>query len=310
MSGFLRGSNDVERSFDDVSAAARDTTRVGETNADRLARAYQTSAREMSTAATEGGGGFTQTMSHVLDRGASTIARTAKGQMKSLGKGLASDMAGGISSFDPANVAGSFGSLLGSVSAAGPVVAAGLGIATLVVGSIVSGVQTKSKEISEAGSAAAEALMKGAMTGQAKFSMVEKLLGLDEGDQAGLAAKLTDLGNRVGATSGEIFDYIASGGKTTTAAIQAGLASLDIRGKTHEARDFQTSIIELRDITADYGTAWDDANTSVGQQKALIDGARTAAEQLLWSVKKVNTEWSKGSVYQSQVPAYTPGKRP
>lgn len=179
VTGFLRGTDDVAAAYRDVADAATDTAAAGETNAERLTRAYRDAASNMGTSASEGAGAFVDQTSAVVDKGQAKIRAVAGKQMKNLGKGLAGDMANGIQGFNPADLGGSVGSLLSSVTATNPFIAGAVAIGSVAAGLFFSNMAGANAAAKKMGKDLFTAMQDGILEQKERESLIEQALGTD-----------------------------------------------------------------------------------------------------------------------------------
>lgn len=299
--GFLTGTDDIERAYEDMARDADTAADAGEDSARRLARAYDRAGQEIRRDTDATGRDIKQ-----------DLGDTGKEAGQEFATNLGSSLASGDSS---RIVQDSAGGLIGSLALAGPVgiaVAAGASIAL----SMWNAFEEKTRKRAEAVRAVAgevyQGLLDDAKTFADEYGQTVVKAFFDPQNEDELATKARKAGKVLKVNVGEA---LAGGPASIAALAQTARARVDeLATQSSKARSAiaaqrlnqeKTYFQDILDYLDTIETGWKDAESAVKDYQAATKSAAQYAA-------KGSSYAPGGSMYRSQVPnggRYAGGKR-
>lgn len=254
-----------------IEPAIRDTEELDRAS-DKTADQVVSDWRRMGAAAKSGGDKIT----HEAD----TIGRKMKGKFRGAGREAGAELTANIGegvSSGKVNVEDAIYGTVGGLATAFPVAGPILAIGGALITGIIAGAKADAERLRALGSATFEAMRDGVLDASEKESILTSALGVESFEQA--LPKLQTLADQAKIPVKDVYDYIMSGGRNSSAAI------VDAFGKVRTASDF---LSELDRGGSPFGPRADQAET-VNRMGTIAGYAKDVASQTGIAAKNLDT---------------------
>lgn len=289
---FLRGSDNVERAFDDMARAEQRVAETGDKSARDIARAYDRAGDKVRAE--------TRTMGR---ESASSFGEAGK----EAGSEFAQNLGEAISSGDVSGtIAGTVGGLAGTFGAMGPIglAVAGLGAAAVgVFQAIRSGAETAAQNVSDA--------FEGILAQEDKAATLTRVLEERYGTRAKGIEELGRAADRIGIPLSELTDALVDGGQEADTLGSKLDAVINRRYGDGKGGESAQQLGEMRATARDLKGYLEDVTTQHNEAAAAAQRwADVITDPKVLTAAKALAGYGPGSsTYASQVPRYSGGKR-
>ena len=221
----------------------------------------------------------------------------------------------GIQGFNPADLGGSIGSVLGSITAANPLIAGALALGGLAASQILGGMSKTTESAKQTGREIYQAMLDGVIEMKEREGIVAKAMGVE--DFTAAQAAIADIAAKMGVPAADLQAQFLGLGEVTMPTVEAAmvkvreqiqqgvLASDPMAGKYTDAYDAAVAVSgTMGKITTQWGIQGGAIANNTSAVKKL-NAALLVQEQTM-----IRIGYGPGSAtYRSQVPAYTTGTR-